>query len=212
MRPQGKFERKLPEDRRRILIEATLACLAREGHVGASIRKISAEAGISSGLINHHYPSKDNLIADAYEHLSLSLLDHTRNLIEKAGPDPRSRLSAFIEGSLSAPTMDRGVLRTWVVFWGMIEESQPMIETHDRTYAQYRNLLEQLIAELAAQQGWRGPPPRLAAIGLNAILDGLWLEWCLNPATFTPEEGVALCEGWVDGLIPAGDENSPTRN
>jgi len=41
---------------------------------------------------------------------------------------------------------------------------------------------------------------RLAAIGLTALIDGLWLEWCLEPGRFRPREAVALCEGWVEGL------------
>ena len=42
---------------------------------------------------------------------------------------------------------------------------------------------------------------RLAAIGLTALLDGLWLEWCLDPGTFRPAEAIALCESWVDSLV-----------
>jgi hypothetical protein len=41
---------------------------------------------------------------------------------------------------------------------------------------------------------------RIATIGLTALLDGLWLEWCLDPAGFRPAEAVALCEQWVDGV------------
>ena len=52
--------------------------------------------------------------------------------------------------------------------------------------------------------GARGAAPRvdlrLAAIGLTALLDGLWLEWCLEPGTFRPAEAIALCEAWVDSL------------
>jgi hypothetical protein len=46
---------------------------------------------------------------------------------------------------------------------------------------------------------------RLAAIGLTALLDGLWLEWCLEPASFRPAEAVALCEAWVDNLVRRAD-------
>ena len=42
---------------------------------------------------------------------------------------------------------------------------------------------------------------RLAAIGLTALLDGLWLEWCLEPGTFRPAEAVALCETWIAHLM-----------
>jgi TetR/AcrR family transcriptional regulator, transcriptional repressor of bet genes len=202
----AKFERKLPAERRRTLIDATLACLAREGHAGASIRKISAEAGISVGLINHHYPSKDDLVGEAYETLSLSLLEAIRRLVDATDEGPRARMSAFFRGFLAAPTLDRRMLRTWVVFWGMIEHSAAMIAVHDRTYAEYRALMERLLTDLAAETdarrlGGRALDARLAAIGLSALLDGLWLEWCLNPTTFSADEAIRLCEAWTDALV-----------
>ena len=199
----GKFERKSPDERRRALIAATLACLAREGHAGLSIRKISKEAGISVGLINHHYASKDELIGHAYETLSLDLLANMRDKVEAAGSDPRARLSAYFRASLSAPILERSILRTWVGFWGMIEHSPIMTEVHDRTYAEYRRLLEALLADLWGASGRPMPDLRLAAIGLVAIHDGLWLEWCLNPQTFSSEEAIGLCEQWTESMLAA---------
>lgn len=197
----GKFERKLPEDRRKALIDATLTCLAREGTAGLSIRKISTEAGISIGLINHHYAGKDELIGAAYEAFSLGLLDATRERIAAAGAEPRARLSAYVEGLLSAPMLERGTLRVWVAFWSIIENSVPMMDVHDRTYADYRNLLADLLAEAGARAEAPKIDTRLAAIALTAMLDGLWLEWCINPTTFSPEEAIALCENWIDALF-----------
>jgi AcrR family transcriptional regulator len=197
----GKFERKLPEDRRKALIDATLACLAREGTAGLSIRKISKEAGISIGLINHHYAGKDELIGAAYEVFSLGHLDATRERIAAAGLDPRARLGAYVRGLLSAPMLERGTLRVWVVFWSIIENSAPMMDVHDRTYAEYRALLAELIGEAGAKAKAPRIDTRLAAIALTAMLDGLWLEWCINPTTFSPDEAVELCENWIDALF-----------
>lgn len=197
----GKFNRKLPEDRRRALIEATLACLAREGTAGLSIRKISAEAGISIGLINHHYSGKDELVGAAYETFSLGLLDATRERIAAAAQTPRGRLAAYVEGLLSPPMLRRDTLRVWVAFWSIIENSAPMMDVHDRTYAEYRQLLADLLSEAGAAAGAPGIDARLSAIALTALLDGLWLEWCLNPNTFSPEEAIAVCENWIDALF-----------
>src|SRR5262249_13351510 len=121
----GKFKRKLPEDRRKTLIDATLACLAREGTAGLSIRKISAQAGICVGLTNHHCNGKDALVGAAYEAFSLGLLDATRERIAAAGPTPRARLGAYVEGLLSPPMLKRDTLRVWVAFWSIIENSAP---------------------------------------------------------------------------------------
>ncbi|MGB6603003.1 MAG: TetR family transcriptional regulator C-terminal domain-containing protein, partial [Steroidobacteraceae bacterium] len=41
---------------------------------------------------------------------------------------------------------------------------------------------------------------RRAAIGLTALLDGLWLQWCLQPSAFRPDEAVRMCEAWIGSL------------
>jgi AcrR family transcriptional regulator len=197
----GKFERKLPEQRRKALIDATLACLAREGTAGLSIRKISKEAGISVGLINHHYAGKDELVGAAYETFSLSHLDAARARIAAAGDDPRAKLSAYVAGLLSAPMLRQDTLRVWVVFWSIIENSAPMMDVHDRTYGEYRALLAMLLAEAGEKAGAPAIDTRLAAIALTAMLDGLWLEWCINPTTFSAAEAVDICENWIDALF-----------
>jgi len=51
--PGSALSRLEPDLRKAELIEATLTCLKRHGFQGASIRKISAEAGVSVGLISH---------------------------------------------------------------------------------------------------------------------------------------------------------------
>lgn len=200
MDEHGKFRRQPPEDRRQALIEATLVCLGREGHTGLSIRKISKEAGISIGLINHHYANKDALVGHAYEHLSHILLDTVRAQVATAGPDPRARLSACFHGIFSSSALDRSTLRTWVVFWGMIDHSEAINEAHDRTYAVYRGLLETLLSDIVASRKAPRIDVRLAAIGLSAMLDGLWLELSLNPTTFARDEAIMLCESWADAL------------
>ena len=85
-----------------LLIEATLACLKRHGFQGASVRKICAEAGVSVGLINHHYDGKDALVAEAYLAVTGRVMRLLRGAIDTAPGGARPRLSAFFEASFSA--------------------------------------------------------------------------------------------------------------
>ena len=89
-----RYSRLDPELRKARLIDATLACLKRYGFQGASIRKICAEAGVSVGLINHHYASKDELVAEAYLAITGRVMSLLRAAIDAASPSPRARLSA----------------------------------------------------------------------------------------------------------------------
>jgi TetR/AcrR family transcriptional regulator, transcriptional repressor of bet genes len=195
-----KFRRAAPAVRREALIEATLKCLKRHGHDGASVRRISAAAGVSIGLINHHFPSKSGLVAEAYDTLASSLQESIRAQAENARVSPRVRLSLFFRASFAPDLLDPQLFNVWVVFWSMVAHSPEIRAVHDRTYGEYRSLLESLLGQLAA--AGLAPPLKLhpAAIALTALLDGLWVELSLSAATFKPREAIAVCEDWVDAL------------
>ena len=61
-----KYRRAAPEDRRGDLVEATLRCLARDGHEGVSVRRVATEAGVSAGLVNHHFDGIEAQIGRAH--------------------------------------------------------------------------------------------------------------------------------------------------
>jgi TetR/AcrR family transcriptional regulator, transcriptional repressor of bet genes len=195
-----RFERQLPQERRQALIEATLQSLKRHGHEGLSVRRISAEAGVSIGLINHHFPKKDMLIAQAYRHFNSELVGGMRAAALQAPASARARLHAFFKATFSPPNLDRDVLMVWVVFWGLYRHSPEIQKVHGETYREHLDLVRAMLADWAAETGKLRFSLRLAATGLTAMIDGLWLEWCLDPANFRPAEAITLCESWIDSL------------
>ena len=203
-RPVPKFHRETPAVRREALVEATLRCLRRYGHEGVSVRRISAAAGVSIGLINHHFPSKSGLVAEAYEKLALSLQDSIRRQADAHQAPPRDRLSGFFRASFSPEIIDPELFNVWLVFWSMVAHSPEIREVHDRTYGNYRRILEGLLGQLAKSGAAPHFKLRPAAIALSALLDGLWVELSLSPAAFKPKEAIALCEDWVTALCNGG--------
>jgi len=195
-----RFERKLPDARRRALIEATIECLKRYGHEGLSIRRISAQAEVSIGLINHHFPTKDALVAEAYRHFNNELVGGLQTAVAQAAASPRAQLRAFFEASFSPPNLDSDVLAVWVVFWGLYRHSKDIQRVQQESYHGYVDLLRGMLADLERDSGRLRFNLRLAAIGLTSMIDGLWLEWCLNPENFEPREAVELCEAWIERL------------
>src|SRR5215469_6799959 len=103
--PKPRFARQPPPVRRQALIDATIECLKRYGHEGLSIRTISAQAGVSVGLINHHLPNKDELVAAAFSHFNRELVDGLKAAASKPST-PAGRLRAFFDASFSPPNLD----------------------------------------------------------------------------------------------------------
>jgi TetR/AcrR family transcriptional regulator, transcriptional repressor of bet genes len=197
---EPKFRREPAEARREELVAATLACLRKFGHEGASVRRISAEAGVSMGLINHHFPGIAGLVAAAYDSLATTLLAASRAHALAVAGEPLASLHAFFAASFAPDALDPALFRTWLVFWSLVPHSPEMRVVHDRTYGETRAVLETLLSRLKRVAGV--PPFRVgsAAIGLSALMDGLWVELSLNPASFDAGEAVALCDDWVQAL------------
>ncbi|MFQ3190869.1 MAG: TetR/AcrR family bet gene transcriptional repressor [Paraglaciecola sp.] len=178
------------------LIQTTLDSLMDEGVNGCSVRKICERANMAVGLINYHFGTLNDLLAAAYLDLAFSLMNGA--IVKSQNTDlPRKKLSIFIKETFNDSVMQQKVLRAWVVFWGMIDRAPQIKEAHDSSNKAFRVFLEQSFSELDQFHSVK-PSPRLASIGLTAIIDGLWLEWCLSSDTFSADEAVLLCEQWVD--------------
>lgn len=180
--------------RRAAFVEATLACLSEFGYHGTTVRRIAARAGVAPGLLRHYFPGKEALIAEAYRALSGRILGHLDERTEAAGAAPLARLEAFIAASFQPPNLDPAVLRAWMGFWTLVFTDPEVHAAHAEGYRLYRARLSRLIADALSASGKSPPPDQVdgSAIGISALLDGLWLEWCLDPSSFGPEEGRAI--------------------
>ena len=50
--------------RRQQLIDATMKCIARKGIGSTTLGDVAKEAGLSQGIVNLHFVSKDNLLKE----------------------------------------------------------------------------------------------------------------------------------------------------
>ncbi len=174
-----KFHRATPAVRREALVDATLrpASSNTSGHEGVSVRRISAAAGVSIGLINHHFPSKSGLIAETYETIALDLLDTIRKQAEIKSLTPRERLSNFFRASFTPELLDPQLFSVWVVFLEH-EDSAHSAEiraVHTRHLRQVSGRARVHCSAQLIESGAAAPfKLRPAAIALSALLDGFW--------------------------------------
>ena len=192
----SKPSRATPEARRRDLIAATARVLAAQGAAGASVRTIAAEAGVSPGLVTHHFGGVARLVEATYDEVAAQVEDALERAVAAAGDDPRARLTAYVEASFAAPIADAALLATWIAFWSMARADAAMAASHAHHYDVYRARLENLLAACGVPR----PRCRLAAVGVAAMVDGLWLELCLSSGTFDAEEARGLTAAYLGTL------------
>lgn len=191
-----------PEERRSGLIDAALRSIIKHGQAGLSVRAVCQEAGVSAGLLTHHFPGKDALIVEAYRKLTEDIYTQINETLEAAsGSSSEDKLRLFIELSFKQPVLDADFFRIWLVFWNLSQQQSEIAKLRDEVNRKVVISLQALIEGVAEEAALEQVNFRLAAIGLSGLMDGLWLEWSLNTAGFSPEEATEICQCWVDALL-----------
>ena len=76
------------EARRQQLIDATMKCIARKGMSSTTLSDVAKEAGLSQGIVNLHFESKDNLLAETLATLAGEYREKFDKALRNAGPAP----------------------------------------------------------------------------------------------------------------------------
>lgn len=181
------YSREDPQVRRQELIEATFRCLGKHGHARTTVRVIAAEAGVSPGLIRHHFGEKKQLISATYRYASDLLFNHIKSTVDAVEGDDWAKLSTFIEAGFTPPVLSKEYITVRFVLWGVAMTDPVIRQVHSEVNQRYRRLMSRLLSDVVGGRMSDQDVKNITA-ALAALQNGLWLDWCLNPRQATPAD------------------------
>lgn len=185
------------EERQQQLIQATIRSVARNGLSDTTMATVSSEAGLSQGIINLHFQSKDRLLVETLRYIADGYRVAWETAVEGAGPSPAEQLAALVAVDFKQPVCDRNKLAVWFAFWGE-SKARP---TYRKICAQrdmaYRNELVQLCEQLIEEGGYERLNADSVAAGLSAMTSGLWLDLLTNPRSMSREQARQICMAYL---------------
>ena len=95
------------EARRQQLIEATVKCISKRGIGSTTLGDVAKEAGLSQGIVNLHFESKDNLFNETLRYLAEEYKSLFEKTLEKSGPGAADKLLALMELDLKPSVCDQ---------------------------------------------------------------------------------------------------------
>ncbi|MEO6470872.1 MAG: TetR/AcrR family transcriptional regulator [Aeromicrobium sp.] len=99
---------------RQRLMEATVDCLAELGWAGTTTTEVSQRAGVSRGAQLHHFPSKQDLVVAAVEHLTERRRDDLAHAVEGLPSVGRTRAVLDVLGAQFTGPVFFAALELWV--------------------------------------------------------------------------------------------------
>jgi AcrR family transcriptional regulator len=189
---ESPYKRKSARVRQQELIEAGITCLGNGGMSGFTIDQICKTAGVSRGLINHHFKTKEELLIRIY-------IDMTEHLVDdRIWPSAKQKLKAIIDISFDERSFNRSNLRAWLSIWGQVPNNPVLSKLHRDRYRFYslriKNALQQEFKSHNSDYNTDS-----VARQLIALIDGLWLEYCLNAEGYLLADAKADCYQFLEG-------------
>jgi len=188
------------------LLDATLDCLVELGWAGTSTTEIVARAGVSRGAQVHHFPTKEDLVLAAVEHLLERRTAEYRDAFAALAPEARTPDAAFdlLRSVCGGPNWD-----CWIEL-AVAARTNPALrsrfaEIEERFSAAALANIQDMFPELAAD-------PALANLALRlsfCITDGLSVARLggIDPAE--ADEVAAAYKAMVAAFTPTPEE-TPT--
>ena len=157
------------EQRRPQIVRAAVRVVARHGFDGASVQAIAKEAGLSPGLLHHHFGSKADILYAVLEHLeALVELRHEALAARRRGA--WGRLEAWIDAHLArGEGSEPEAVAAWVWIGAKALEDAELRSRYRAVVERRLTSLTELVEAVAREQGARLDARALAVTTLAAI-------------------------------------------
>jgi AcrR family transcriptional regulator len=91
---------------RELIVDAAMAQLAEGGYASASVAGVARRAGVATGSVYRHFPSKSDLLAEVFRRCAQTEVDVLRGMAARGEPVTErlaSWVEAFVRRALAEP-------------------------------------------------------------------------------------------------------------
>lgn len=157
--------------RREQICRAATTLLAREGFAGTTMRMVAEEAGVSTGMLNHYFENRLDLLSQALAYSSERSLVRYRTAIEGVPPGLQ-RLEALLDSVLGGDPDGSETWRVWITAYGESLREPRVREVMQERLVLWFDLLERSLEDLVPDE----EPLFSTAYRLDAVLKGLAMQ------------------------------------
>ena len=172
------------EKRRMQLIDATMKCIAKKGMGSMTLSDVAGTAGLSQGIVNLHFKSKDNLLNETLRYLADEYRMQFDRALNRSGPAPADKLQALMELDLRPSICERRKVAVWFAFWGEVKSRPAYQRICGEFDSYYDKAVEDLCRELITEGNYENLDAEAMALALMSLTNGLWLSCLISPQTW----------------------------
>lgn len=191
--------------RREELSRAAFEAVIRYGLRGTTLDKVGEIAGVSKGVVLHHFKDKGTLLEAVFRR-SNSLLSESVIELYKYAEDPYERLWAIIVANFFETIFNPRVCQAWTSLISEVPHSRQcqriQIACNQRIYSNLKHELKHFLDREDAESTSRQ---------LGVLIDGIWVRAGLQVESIESKVAISEMEYAISKYLP-NDEISAAKH
>lgn len=183
---------------RRLISQAALSVIGREGMEAARLRDVAAEAGLTTGAVTHYFDGKDAVLEAALAEIVREMLEDHDGSWESPPQDLEGLITA-LAGFLPLDDEDRKAWRIWLAFWGRAIVEERLRAKHQHYYGAIAGQLARAIR--AAAPTLKPQAARELSDAIIAAIDGIGVRATLEPEAWPAKRQRATLQLLLEPLL-----------
>lgn len=187
--------------RRDELSKAAFEAVVRYGLRGTTLEKVGEIAGVSKGVVLHHFKDKSSLLEAVIRRtngmLSTSLVE-----LDRYAETPYERLWAIIVANFHEAIFNQAVCQAWVSLMAEVPHNQECQRVQIANYARVASNLTHELCHFVPKA-----EARIIARQLNLLIDGIWARVGSRVEPLDGSRAIDDIEFNMMKLLPADDQS-----
>lgn len=181
--------------RREQICRAAAVVIAREGFAGTTMRMVAEEAGVSTGMLNHYFANRQDLLTQSLVYVSERTQNRYMEAIQRVPPGIE-RLRALLDSALMEDEQMIETWRVWINAYGEAVRLPELRHTIEARLTSWYELIDTALEGLIQTD----PAGRIpASWRFDALLNGLAIQALTSEAALDGrqirEEVIAMLLG-----------------
>lgn len=190
------------EVRRQQLIEATIKSIAKYGLAGTTISTVTGFAGLSTGIVNLQFNSKENLLEETLRHLAEEHREQWRKTAKKVDLKAKAKLLAIVDAEFHPKICNHKKLTVWAAFYGEAGYRVSYRRIMSEIDSERWEASKALCAEIIEDGGYGNLDVEEIAETLEGLFDGFCLNILIYPGEFTNQDAKARVHAYLASIFP----------
>ena len=188
------------------LISSAIKSISEKGISETTMSDVAQGAGLSQGIVNFHFKSKELLLIETLKFISNEYLQSFQNCLKKSGSNPCKRIIAIVNNDFSKKICSRDKIALWFTFFSEVKFKPAYHQICKERDLYYQKITEDIFRELIKLEKSKISLTNVSN-GLQALVMGLWLDQLEDPDTFKRKQAKQICFNFIKSNFPKQFKN-----